>query len=197
VCRRAALGGDGGEGRGGGTPRPPHSVAASPERVGFRAGDTLDVSPGGQTHVLRLSHSPVQDAFRDMGVGDVIGGGVMRPNPTASSVAAAVFRVFSLLWDDEMKRAFGEEGYLAQLANEREREVERVQTSGGGKSNAAGKNNAVGGRERSQLFSSSSSSQKKTAAESDLLRHERGMAELAAVGVRLALFTLFCSQSTN
>jgi len=33
-----------------------------------------------------------------------------------------VFRVFSLVWDDDMKVAFGEQGYLAQLASQRNQE---------------------------------------------------------------------------
>ena len=170
VCRRAELGGDGGEGRGGGTLRPPSPMTSpvkangvdfdpkadgldfSPIRPGF-----VDHSPGGNTSVLRVSHSPMAHSPL-AGGGRLSGGGsgASRVNPAASFLSAT-FRVFSLLLDEEMHGAFNSDArYVAYVANEKNNEGERRRGLSVSKSR---------GDER---------------------RNDRGVAELAAVGAAAA-----------
>lgn len=205
---RGGLVEDGREERGGTTPPPPppQHDAVTPERVGIFGGvgfrsrggggsaggvtvvgsrDTLDVSPGGQTHVLMLSHSPA----------------LLRGRRPSSRVEDEQEHDH-----DHDRRRNGEEGYAAVDVGGfgGHAIVGQGEAEGAGEGftrYSARENHQVAGRGRGRAFVffpwafslnfpstsySHASSQKKraaaAAAESHLLRHERGLAELASVG---------------
>ena len=87
----------------------------------------VDHSPGGNTSVLRVSHSPMAHSplARSGGVSGGGGSGATQVNPAASFLSAT-FRVFSLLLDEEMQGAFNSDSrYVAYVANEKNNESER------------------------------------------------------------------------